>query len=588
MVSERLRSEASRWPAPLTRGSGVVVLLWLALHASSTGPATAAPAPAPASGSKAPKSAPSQGPGLARSFPSIPPTTKGAPASDLSTPRAAVQSYLIAARAARYRDAARYLDLSEVPEETRSVQGPRLAREMKIVLDQNLWIDLEDLSDLPEGMADDGLDPSRDHVGEIQNSQGIYEINVRRTEGPSGAPEWRFSPGTLHRVEILYAQVGYGPLLDWLPDWATQMRYSNVMVWQWGALFLLVVLSILLGRLLTRAVLGVVFLVSRRTDPDFRSRIVESARPPLRLGAMLAFVVIGAQWLRLSVPTRHRLGHVVLALVLVLVTWMVLRLIDFATARTLDKMKAQGRRSGMTTLVLIRRIAKAVTLVIAGLAGLQNLGFNITGLLAGFGIVGAAMALAAQKTLENVFGGLVLTADEPMRIGDVCRIGDKEGTVEDIGLRSTRIRTRERTVLAVPNALMSTIQIENLAMRDRIRLLAVLRLRYETTVEQLTAVLERIRRLLSEDARISPTNQKVRFVAFGDYSLDIEVEVYILTTDPPTFWEIREDLFLKIMRIVSECGTELAFPSQTLYMAGDQAPDANGPPAVPPRGASGT
>src|SRR5262249_52278882 len=159
-----------------------------------------------------------------------------------------------------------------------------------------------------------------DRVGQIENAQGIYEINVRRTEGPFGAPEWRFSPGTVHRIEGLYAQVGYGPLLAWLPDWAPRVRFRHGMVWHWGALVLLVSRAVLLGRLLTRAVLGVVFLFSRRTDPEFRNRIVESARPPLRLGAMLAFVVIGAQWLRLSVPARHRLGHIVVALILVLVT----------------------------------------------------------------------------------------------------------------------------------------------------------------------------------------------------------------------------------------------------------------------------
>lgn len=567
-MRQRLRSDSNTTHVDRARGSVIVLVLVLVLLAA---PAVAAAPAAPPS----PKPAP--GP----MFPRIP-TTQGTPPPGLATPRAAVQSYLITARAARYEEASRYLDLSEVPEEIRAERGPRLAREMKIVLDQRLWIDLEALSDHPDGMQDDGLDPSRDRVGVIENPEGIYEINVRRTEGPEGVEEWRFSPGTVHRIEVLYGQFGYGPLLDWLPDWATRMRVGNIMGWQWIGLIALAAFAILLSRLMTRSVLWVVFLIARNTDPDFRNRIVESARPPLRLAAMLCFVVVGAHWLRLSVPAKRNLGHVVAALLLVLITWLVMRFIDFTTSRTLDKMAAQGRRSGVTTLVLIRRIAKVVTLVIAGLAGLQNLGFNITGLLAGFGIVGAAVALAAQKTIENVFGGLVLTADEPMRIGDLCRFGGKEGTVEDIGLRSTRFRTRDRTVLSVPNAEMCTIQIENLALRDRIRLQAVLKLRYETSVEQLGATLERIRRLLSEDPRVSPSDIRVRFVALGEYSLDIEVEAYVLTTDQSAFLEIREDLFLKIMKIVAECGTEFAFPSQTLYMAQEPGPDA----AAPARGAA--
>jgi len=561
------------------------------------GPAGAAPVPAadpaPAAAPRpatAPASAPAPPPSSAASQPFLPGrmatalAAAGSVQPGLGSPRAAVQSYIVAARAGNYTEAARYLDLSEIPEEIRAERGPRLAREMKIVLDQKLWIDLEALSDRPDGVQDDGLDPRRERVGVIEGATGIYDITLRRTPTEGGEGEWRFSPGTLERIERLYAEIGYGPILNWVPDWATRMRLGNVMLWQWMALIVLAALAAVLSKLLTRGILALVFLISRRTDPDFQNRIVESARPPLRLAAILAFVVIGAQWLRLSVPAKRFLGNILIGLLLVLLTWMALRLIDFATSRTLDKLAAQGRRSGVTTLILMRRMAKAVVLIVAGLAGMQNLGFNISGLLAGFGIAGAAVALAAQKTIENLFGGIVLSTDEPVRIGDLCRFGDKQGTVEDIGLRSTRIRTADRSVVSVPNAVMSTVQIENLALRDRFLLLTTLRLRAETTVGQLTATLDGIREALAGDPRVSPNEMRVRFIGFGDYSLDIEIYAYVLTTEQPTFYEIREDLLLRIMKVIAECGPGLALPSQTLYMSGGRLPE----PPPPDKTTSGT
>jgi MscS family membrane protein len=347
------------------------------------------------------------------------------------------------------------------------------------------------------------------------------------------------------------------------------MRVGNVQAWQWIALLLLLALGILASQTLTRAVYAAVHLFGRRTEPEFRKRLLESVRLPVRLATTLAVVTLGSLWLHLSVPARRNLGHVGIGLLLALIAYALMKLVDLAVSRTLERLQAQGRRSGVSTLVLLRRCLKGVIVAVAGLALLQNLGFNVTGLLTGFGIAGAAIALAAQKTLENLFAGLVLAADEPVRIGDLCRFGNQQGIVEDIGLRSTRIRTFDRSVIYVPNAEMSTIQIENLAVRDRMRLLTTLSLRYETTQEQLTAVLGGIRELLAKDERVAPEDLRVRFVAFGPYSLDVEVMAYVLTTDFATFLEIREDLYLRIMRIVRESGTGFAFPSQTLYVAPD-------------------
>jgi MscS family membrane protein len=204
---------------------------------------------------------------------------------------------------------------------------------------------------------------------------------------------------------------------------------------------------------------------------------------------------------------------------------------------------------------------------------LDIFGFNVTALVAGLGIGGLAFALAAQKTIENLFGGVTLLADRPIVVGDFCRFGDKIGTVEEIGLRSTRIRTLDRTVVTVPNAQFSDLQLENFAKRDVIRLYAVLGVRYETTPDQLRFVLAELRSMLLAHPKVSPDPARVRFVGFGAYSLDLELFAYVYTADWNEFLTIREDIFLRIMDIVESAGSGFAFPSQTTYLGRDDGLD---------------
>jgi MscS family membrane protein len=204
---------------------------------------------------------------------------------------------------------------------------------------------------------------------------------------------------------------------------------------------------------------------------------------------------------------------------------------------------------------------------------LQNLGVNVTGILAGLGVGGLAVALAAQKTVENLFGGVTLAADQPVRVGDFCRFGDRVGTIQEIGLRSTRVRTLDRTVVTVPNAEFSALALENFAERDRIWFQTVLGLRYETTADQLRHVLAGLTKLLRDDERVDPDPARVRFVGFGAFSLDLEVFAYIRTRDWAEFLRIREELLLEIMDVVAASGSGFAFPSQTIYTAADAGLD---------------
>jgi len=203
------------------------------------------------------------------------------------------------------------------------------------------------------------------------------------------------------------------------------------------------------------------------------------------------------------------------------------------------------------------------------------MGLNVTGLIAGLGVGGLAVALASQKSLANLFGGVSIIVDQPIRVGDFCRYGDgKVGTIEDIGIRSTRVRTLDRTLITVPNSEFSEFELENFAARDRMRLFTVLGLRYETTPDQMRHVLAGLRRLLLSHPRVTPDPARARFIGFGAHSLDVEIFAYVDTSDWNEFLQIREDILLRMMDVVAASGTGFAFPSQTLYLGRDTGLDA--------------
>jgi MscS family membrane protein len=234
----------------------------------------------------------------------------------------------------------------------------------------------------------------------------------------------------------------------------------------------------------------------------------------------------------------------------------------------------RGNAAATSVVPLARRTAKVVLAVLALVVLLQNFGFNVTGFLAGLGVVGLAAALAAQKTVENFFGGLALIADRPVRVGDFCRFGDRVGTIEDIGLWSTRVRTLDRTVVSVPNGEFSSMQLENFAARDRIWMQTTLGLRYETTPDQLRHVLVELKKVLLAHPRIDPAPARVRFVGFGAYSLDLEVFAYVSTSDINEFLAVRQDVYLRFMDVIEASGSGFAFPSQTIYAGTDGGLDA--------------
>jgi MscS family membrane protein len=253
--------------------------------------------------------------------------------------------------------------------------------------------------------------------------------------------------------------------------------------------------------------------------------------------------------------------------------WLCLRVIDVAFA-------LKESRFGVTSpdkismVQLGRKLSKIMVVIVGALVVFHIAGINLPAVLAGLGIGGIAVAFAAQKTLENLFGGVMIISDKPIHVGDFCRAGEYIGHVESIGLRSTRIRTLKRTVVSVPNGQLAVMSLENYAMRDKVLFRHTLRLRHETKPDQLRYVLAEIRKMLYGHSKVESLSARIRFIGFGNSSLDLEVFAYVLETEYEPFLHVQEDLLLRILEIVDASGTSLAFPSQTTYVAGDSGLNA--------------
>jgi MscS family membrane protein len=492
------------------------------------------------------------------------------------TPRGSVSGFISACREGDYERATYHMDLRRLSPEERE-QGPQLARQLKEVLDQKLWVDFATLSNRNEGHADDGLPAWQDRLGEIPTREGLITLLLQRVpREDDGVRIWKISADTVGQTAVLYAEFGPGVLETWLPPVFFEVHVLDLALWQWLGLLLLAVvpwfLSGLVAGTLIRS-LGRLFTSKGKTLDE---RVVDLVRGPVRLAITALAFALGLRFLTLDIPVEQSLRVLARVFWVVSATWLAVRLLDFGAIALRARALRRGDQAQIPTLVALKRFVQGVVVVIGFLGVLSGFGVNITAALAGLGIGGVAVALAAQKTLENLFGAVELYSDEPVKVGDFFRTGDTVGTVEEIGLRSTRVRTLNRTVITYPNAQFSVMPLENYGKRDRIWLNPVIRLRYDTTPEQLRVLIARLREILAEHPRVA--DERVRFVEFGAYSLDLEVFAYVDTRDWAEFLEIREDLYLRFMDAVKEAGTALAIPASTTYLEKDGFPPRAGEP----------
>jgi MscS family membrane protein len=247
--------------------------------------------------------------------------------------------------------------------------------------------------------------------------------------------------------------------------------------------------------------------------------------------------------------------------------WAALRVIDTSSDYVLHLPDAHENAAARSLAPLAGRIAKVVVMAIGAIAVLSELGYPVASLIAGLGIGGVALALAAQKTVENLFGSISIGLDRPFRVGDYVNVENVvAGTVEAIGLRSTRIRTLDRTVVTIPNGKLADMRVETYAARDRMRLFCVLGVTYGTTAAQIREIVDGVKRVLRAHPKIWPDSVIVRLKTFGPSSLDIDVMAWFQTTNVDEFDVFRQETMLQMMQVIESAGSSFAFPTQTLHL----------------------
>ena len=531
---------------------------------------------------------------------------------DTSSPRATLQSFLAMTdeygrRYIDYRDSPsqatqnallytqtkslRFLDLSKVPPATREDVGFSSFLLLWEVLART---ELPDLEAVPGAATGEQELPYQWRLPQT-------EIIIERVNDDAGAGEYRFSSETVSRAEEFFETVRYAPLLlelptddlyrteqlitgwwipyawiDGLPQWANKAILGQV-TWKWLLLFLVLALAALASRLAyawstKRTLVGAV---------DSCMRHLLTPALIILFAWLLTFVsqeqinVTGS-----AAPFSNYIAEIASSVALVWAVWITA---DWIALGIIETPRIDEQSLEAHLIRLVARLVGIVATLVLFFQVMNQLGVPVYGIVAGAGVGGVAIALAAQNTLENFMGTLNLFADHPVKIGDLCRYDDDTaqgwqpvGRIESIGLRSTKIRRLDRTLVTIPNAEFAQRHIVNFDAFDRMLMNQKLGLRYETSDEQLRFILAQIRRLLHAHPRSLHTSAepiRVRFVAYGDYSLDIVIRVYIKARSYDDFLGIQEDILLRIKSLVESGGSGFAFPSRTLYLAEDSGLD---------------
>jgi len=492
---------------------------------------------------------------VAEAQPEIPKDTLGR-----STPRGAVIGFLNAARKGNSEVAVLYLNTP-----LRGAEAEDLARKLAVVLDRRLPARLNSLSDNPEGGIPDPLKPDQDLVGTISTAKGDVDILVERVDRGKLGKIWLFSRETLQTIPDVFPEASTPDAEKILPQFLVKRRLANIPLFQWLAIFVGMPFLYMLTGVLDRIIGLGVRAFRRRLLRNIQAQTPRVLAPPVRL-LLLAITIL---WLLSTVglPLLARQFWSTIALIIAVVgsMWLLILLNGWGERYLV------GRRPTLSgsaaVLRLIRRVMDGLVLFAGLLFTFYHFGINPTAALTGLGVGGIAVALAAQKTLENVIAGISLIADQAVHVGDTLRVGDIVGAVEEVGLRSTRIRTLDRTLVFVPNGQIANMSLENLSARDRFWFHPVVGLRYETTPLQMRSITADLQKLLTGHSSLDSSSVRVRFLRLGAFSLDVEIFAYVFARDWGHFLEIQEELLLNIIGAIEQAGAEIAFPSQTMYLA---------------------
>lgn len=547
VFSMRLRGAQGMRPRALASLMSLFVVLL------STSLAVAQPRPALPPGGLPPGTAP---PPAAE--PPQSPVAEGTIVGGTDSPRRALERFLKSSRAGNFEVAASALFTVR----TSSEEMQELARKLQAVMDRRVTLEREQLdkiSDLPSGHTSDGM-MDEDEVGRVDMPLGSEPIRLHRRRSPDGTAQWVFSLETVNRIESWYERLEDRWALDHLPNSLLITGPGGLLLWQWLMLPLLFGISVVLGLFLAR-LLRIALRLAWRSE--LGGAVAERQLGPLRVLSTALLLRLLTQILYLTAGAEENVRSACNVGLIIGFMFGLWRVAEVVSGRIQQSEWLRARPTMVGVMPLLHRLTEVGIWAAAVLWCLGELGYSVTGVLASLGLGGLAVALAAKNTLEHLLGGMTLSLDQPMRVGDLVKIGDVQGTVEQIGLRSTRIRTADRSLVTLPNGKLSDMQIETLAARDRIRMNLSLNVQYTLKAQGLRELRDALLSCIQKHALVHKDKIRVHYSNLSDAAATIDITCWIDTNDQDQFLETRHSLLLQLIEVVESFGAATVFKLAT-------------------------
>ena len=478
------------------------------------------------------------------------------------SPHGTVIGFLKAAEAKDYERAAQYLDGTRTPQ-----QAEALIVQLKYLLDQGFSTSLDAISRSPTGETDDKLRVSREAVGVVKTPTDELQILLDLVKLPDQPAIWLFSNATLREVPAAYAGMRHIDYASWFPAWASRIHILSAPLWRWLLILLFLVVIFVLASLLTRAVLwGLERILRNRLAANVERSVVALKWPIYFL--IVSILERTAGGYAITALGRHRWKSAGLILTWISVAWLVVRITDTLTSFYRLRLLSRGRVERATFINLTGRLLKILIALILIIALLSRAGVNVSALVTGLGIGGVALALAAQKTLADLFGGLSIIMRGAVRVGDSCQIAGISGSVEDIGISSLTLRTMGRSIVSIPNSKVAEVNLENFSLRDQFWINQVFTLRFDTPHDVVKIVIDKIYEILKSHPGIDTQSARIKLINLTASGPQLEVYAYYRKSgaDWTAFLVQQEDLLLKMMGTIEAAGTSLAAPVGVVQM----------------------
>ncbi len=479
-----------------------------------------------------------------------------------TTPLSSMLALHEAMKKTDFDTAGEFLDMRYLPEELDQYTAEALIQALSYVWSKQNIINITSLSDDPKGHLDDGLPSYRDQVGSVTISTGEIPVYLQRVPDGQGGKIWKLSNATVAQIPMMWDELGYSPVATYFKKILPDFKFMGMDNWQIAATVLFFIFAWPLAALASSVFMRIALLIPNR----FPLGIQHFFKGPMRFFLFVLIARVMVDELGLSLTARVFMESS--GVDYIAYTVLFLGAISLIRDYQIRKMQHAGNAQYAALLKPMTTIIKVLLVTVIALFWADSAGYNMSTILAGLGVGSLAVALAAQKTLENLIGAITLYTARPVSPGDFCRFGTVVGTVEEIGLRSTTIRTLNRTLVVIPNSVFSSLEIENYSERDRIRFYLELRLTLSEP-GQLTQALEKMRQLFLAQEKVLGDTVSIRFFRIDDATAILRTDAGVQTTDYQEFLAVAEQLNLGIVKIVNEVGASFSGPAKTLKFDGE-------------------